>query len=130
MEKRYLICHNEGCKRPTREPKISNRGHQIHYKDCHVCANLKSNYRITGPERDKLCEKQNWKCAICEDTVSLPPANDVTARSPKDAVVDHDHEKPKGSAVRGILCSQCNRGLGLLGDKNVYKAIEYLESYK
>ena len=95
MEKRYLICHNEGCKRPTREPKISNRGHQIHYKDCHVCANLKSNYRITGPERDKLCEKQNWKCAICKDTVSLPPANDVTARSPKDAVVDHNHKKPK-----------------------------------
>jgi hypothetical protein len=130
MEKKYTTCHNEGCNRPTREPKISGRNYEIHYKDCHVCANLKSNYRITGPERDTMCDNQNWKCAICEDTVHLPPPNELGNRSPKNAVVDHDHSKPKGSNTRGILCSQCNRGMGILGDKNVAKAAEYLERYK
>ena len=38
--------------------------------------------------------------------------------------VDHDHENGK---VRGLLCNSCNRGLGLLGEDNLEKAIQYLE---
>ena len=37
--------------------------------------------------------------------------------------VDHDHETGK---VRGLLCNSCNRGLGLLGEGNLEKAILYL----
>jgi len=40
-------------------------------------------------------------------------------------VVDHDH---KTNEVRGLLCHNCNRALGLLQDDvgNLQKAIEYL----
>ena len=37
--------------------------------------------------------------------------------------VDHDHKTGK---VRGLLCNSCNRGLGLLGEGNLEKAILYL----
>ena len=37
--------------------------------------------------------------------------------------VDHCHLTGK---VRGLLCNSCNRGLGLLGEDNLEKAILYL----
>jgi hypothetical protein len=35
-------------------------------------------------------------------------------------------------AIRGLLCSNCNRGLGLLGDdlEGVLRAVEYLRRYE
>lgn len=41
--------------------------------------------------------------------------------------VDHDHNSGK---VRGLLCNSCNRGLGLLGEDNLEKAIRYLNQSK
>ena len=38
--------------------------------------------------------------------------------------VDHDHKTGK---VRGLLCNQCNRGLGMLGDTK--EAVERVLNY-
>lgn len=53
----------------------------------------------------ELLEKQGHRCAICKTTV---PGNGHVR-----FVVDHDH---KTGAARGLLCSNCNRGLGLFQD--------------
>lgn len=48
-----------------------------------------------------LCEKQDWRCAICQ----VIPA--------KGLVVDHCHKTGK---FRALLCDPCNRGLGFFRD--------------
>lgn len=59
----------------------------------------------TSEERKLLYEKQEGKCAIC--------ARHETQFNRKLAV-DHCHATGK---IRGLLCSACNRALGLFRDK-------------
>lgn len=56
--------------------------------------------------------QQGEVCAVCGDGGA--------------AHVDHDHES---GAVRGVLCFNCNRGLGYLGDDlaGMYGLADYLE---
>ena len=65
---------------------------------------------------DELLELQGGGCAICGK-----PINALRRR------MNIDHET---NAVRGILCSGCNTGLGQLGDNlaGLKKAIAYLEN--
>jgi len=126
VERKYHICHNSGCKNITREPKFGkSKGYWIHYRDCHTCANLKTNYGITTPERDALGESVNWTCVICETPLRRVPEGDKT-RTKYDAVVDHCHHTGK---VRGVICATCNRGIGLLNDnyETLKRAMEYLK---
>ena len=46
-----------------------------------------------------------------------------------DLVYDHDHNTMK---FRGVLCRQCNMGIGLLGDteESVQQALEYFKKVK
>jgi hypothetical protein len=62
-------------------------------------------------------EDQDYKCGIC----GIHEENTT-----KKLAVDHDH---KTNQVRGFLCSNCNRGIGLLKDdvEVMKKAIDYLE---
>lgn len=58
-----------------------------------------------------MSDKQGHKCAICGDEGKLN--------------VDHDHET---NAIRGLLCSPCNRGLGFFRDsrERLLAAVAYL----
>lgn len=58
-----------------------------------------------------MSERQGHKCAICGDEAKLN--------------VDHDHGT---GAIRGLLCSPCNRGLGFFRDSPIrlQVAIAYL----
>ena len=75
-------------------------------------------YNMTELEYENLLKKQNYKCAICGMSI-LENSND-------DLYVDHNHETNK---VRGLLCSNCNFGLGQFKDSilNLQKAIKYLK---
>lgn len=72
-------------------------------------------YGLTVEQYDAIWERQGRRCGICG----------VTEPTKKGWVIDHCHDT---GIVRGILCSRCNVGIGMLGDSeaNVAKAGWYL----
>jgi hypothetical protein len=75
--------------------------------------NLHYQYGLTLAEYGDLLEAQDGRCAICRE---LPKEEGSSAsRHHADRVlnVDHNHETDH---VRGLLCAQCNRALGLFRD--------------
>jgi len=63
---------------------------------------------------------QNNKCLLCEKEFA---DGGFSSDSP---VVDHCHSSGK---IRGILCNECNRGLGYFRDNSLAlaKASKYIE---
>lgn len=78
--------------------------------------NLKNKYDISLEEYMKMASDQEGACAICRKT-------------PKVLNVDHNHTT---GLVRGLLCPNCNHGLGKFKDSQelLIKAAKYLESHK
>lgn len=76
-------------------------------------------YGLTVDDYDRLLAEQGGACAICG--VDRP---EIRRKTDRHFHVDHCHET---GVVRGLLCNRCNRGLGMLGDDNLNKAILYLE---
>ena len=87
-------------------------------------SNLKR-YGLTEEEFIEMAEEQEWLCAICRKDIH--GINLVNGK--RMAHVDHDHESGK---VRGLLCNNCNRGIGLLGDSAeiLSRASQYLSGYE
>jgi len=75
---------------------------------------LTNAYGITLEDYDALLATQGGVCVICHNGTDEP------------LHVDHDHTTGK---VRGLLCSNCNTGIGLLKDDPVRlrAAADYLE---
>lgn len=73
--------------------------------------NLENKYGITKEEYIKLHNKQNGCCAICNKPESVLG---------KSLSLDHCHTTNK---IRGLLCTNCNLGIGYLKD-----SIEYLNN--
>jgi len=120
-------CINEGCVNPVKKISFSKSGYAIKHNFCNTCIQTKSNYGITVPERNALLEEQSGTCALCEKAIEFKGQTKKGDSSEGVAVVDHCHDK---QVVRGILCSNCNRGLGLFYEnKNtLLRAIKYLEN--
>lgn len=83
---------------------------------------LKAKYGLTESAFKSMLESQNGKCAICRVSFSARKWGKSAAN------VDHDHET---DAVRAILCTMCNTGLGCFQDKPtaLKEAISYLEKH-
>ena len=79
---------------------------------------IKNKYGISKSEWNALFESQGRACAICVKTEPIGHWS-----------TDHCHTTGK---VRGILCSNCNSGIGQLGDdiNRLKAAINYLEKHK
>lgn len=69
--------------------------------------NLWRNYQLTADEFNKMWQAQDGKCLICK--VELVPRG----KGKNSSAVDHNHQT---GAVRGLLCRQCNHGLGHFKD--------------
>jgi hypothetical protein len=65
--------------------------------------------------------RQRDRCAICSRT---QPYSDG-----RSWCIDHDHVTGQ---VRGLLCSDCNRAIGLLRDdpKTLRSAVQYVERHR
>ncbi len=76
---------------------------------------LREDFGLTVEEYDGLVQAQGGVCGICKQ----PPQGRVL-------VVDHDHET---GAIRGLLCTACNVGIGNLGDsaERLRAALAWLE---
>lgn len=106
VSKRNLVC--DSCKQAARSKR--------NWKRLGIKIKL-SEYYFLG-------EAQLWKCKICgKEHGSWIP--DVKRR----LAVDHDHESGR---VRGLLCLDCNTGLGKFKDDPalLQAAINYLMKYK
>ena len=82
-------------------------------------------YGITAAEYEKMHDRQDGKCAICE----LPETRlESRTGNVMKLVVDHCHDTLK---VRALLCWRCNIGLGVAKDsvKVLQKMIAYLERH-
>lgn len=86
-------------------------------KATNVRYRLKSRYSISEAEYHQLVAAQGGRCAICGVSENLDG---------RLWCVDHDHNT---GAIRGLLCTRCNAGIGALGDtaEGVRRALNYLE---
>ena len=87
----------------------SDRAYHKNFKKYHRRGITKEQYLL-------MSEQQGGVCAICK---KLPPDGHELA-------IDHNHLT---NQVRGLLCKQCNRGIGMLGDSinTVENALNYLK---
>lgn len=92
----------------SREPSKRALAYRKHW--------LKKQYGLTLEDFDAILERQGHACAICH-------REQVGMRMH----VDHCHATGK---VRGVLCSNCNAGLGLFSDNpdRLLAAIDYLSA--
>lgn len=77
---------------------------------------------LTVEQYETMLEDQDHKCKICGTTDSMTSTT-------KHLSVDHDHSTGE---VRGLLCHNCNVGLGRFLDnqETLAKAITYLREYE
>lgn len=108
-------------RRATPEGQAAHRAASKRWREANTERNkdnhAKWNYGIEHGTYDTLLAKQDSKCAICRTTEPGSRLN----RFP----IDHCHTSGK---VRGLLCENCNRGLGLFQDNKslLSNAIAYL----
>jgi hypothetical protein len=114
------------CRECSTEFQPNAPSHMYCSQDCQdkafTRAYLKRNYKITLEMWYDLFDKQCSLCAICKE-----PGFKIDPNSKNLLVVDHCHTTGR---VRGLLCHNCNRALGLFKDdkERLLKAVEYLNN--
>lgn len=76
-------------------------------------------YGLSEDDYKKMLSEQEYKCLICGGSIL----------GHRKASVDHCHVTDK---IRGLLCSGCNRGIGLFKDNPILvdKAAAYLRQHE
>jgi len=94
-------------------------------KDKRKNSYLFKKYGITLEQYNIMIKNQNNTCCICKDVSRQDVRQDTIVA----LAVDHNHQT---GAIRGLLCSKCNVGLGYLKDSIsiISKGIVYLSKPK
>lgn len=113
---RYQIRYPDKVKASAKKYRDSNKEYMSSRQRQYQ---LRDKYGITEKDYDLLLLSQSNKCAICQ--------TDKPTGKWKRFAVDHCHKTGK---IRGLLCNECNRGMGLLRDNAelLRKAAEYLDN--
>lgn len=95
-----------------KNPRSSKYANKREWLDSKKYYRLLSRYGLTRRYYEYIADLQDDLCAICEKEF---------------VVVDHDH---KTDEVRGLLCNNCNWGLGNFMDRPelLVRAAQYLSS--
>lgn len=112
----YFKNHDENKKKRRDSSKAAD--HKELYKKYGRGYRIRRDFGITEEEYEARIVAQGSKCAICEEPLD----------NPKTTHLDHNHETGE---LRGILCANCNHGLGKFKDRVdlLDSAIVYLKSY-
>lgn len=109
-------------------PEVARNYYRRHDAAAQRRQRLWTYYRLTIERHDEILERQGGMCGICRRP---EPGGKGTWN------VDHDHaccpgQRSCGACVRGLLCQNCNTGLGLFSDDSsaLGSAIAYLNSYR
>lgn len=131
-DRKYRVSYCKDCERKYNnalyhkkalDPEFRNlntsRSKQAYWENPRKAALKRRLYMYQGATVEvhaHLLDKQNGVCAICQET----------CKSGRELAIDHCHETRR---VRGLLCMNCNQGLGKFKDskKLLERAIEYLE---
>lgn len=118
-KKRYKERHPEYAQKCIDRAKRWYEQNREHVKQRSRAWRLKDEFGITASEYDELLQKQNGVCAICRKENN---------RKGQRLHVDHEHTLGK---VRGLLCNNCNLGLGYLQDSPdiLLVASEYVRNH-
>ena len=89
-------------------------------------ASLRLKYGITSKDYERMLKAQGGRCALAPACHSKAGHHLRSGKAARFAV-DHDHHT---GIVRGLLCLNCNRGLGYLQSNSALlrKAADYLET--
>lgn len=98
--------------------RVYLRGWRERNKDAAKSIQLKSKRGLTLDHYNEILERQGGRCAICKSEDPIKG---------KFFHVDHDHSSGR---IRGLLCMNCNTGLGQLKDNKAIleAAILYLSN--
>jgi hypothetical protein len=113
--------HSSHCKRCKKKRRSELRKKEVQYhKELDFKSDLKKNYGISFEQYQEMYTKQKGNCACCGQHESA---------FKRKLHVDHCH---KTKQVRGLLCTQCNPGIGYFQEsiERLKMAITYLEKFK
>ncbi len=111
VKSRCKACQSAAARKWSKDnPERRNRNRWLY--------EIRTRYGMTEADWEALLVSQGGGCAICG--VTEPNGNHSRLS------VDHCHATGR---VRGILCNNCNRAIGLLKDdaRQLRKAADYLE---
>ena len=110
--RRYYLKHRAKC---LEQSKKWYRDNKKYRQAVRRQWELHTYYNLTPLEFTKMFVHQDYACGICKEEITENAAH-----------VDHNHKSGK---VRGLLCGNCNRGLGCFKDsaKRLQQAFAYLE---
>lgn len=116
--KEYVAKNRDKVRQQQLNWRAKNPDYMPKYlKEYHREYNLKIKYGLTVEDYNNMLLNQAGGCAICGKSPGERPFD-----------VDHCHDTGK---VRGLLCNNCNMGLGSFKDNidNVRRAVQYLATF-